>query len=155
MQRQHRSDQRTNINHHARIVTLHPERLSNFLVPSQLGQQTHHLLQVIHHLMVQRHLARADTLEVFADLGQSGMQPAQRGELGGDARREGLGGEEGRGGQGRGRSDVSEEMLDADLFCFFGFDRGGDVGEGALGGGAVLLLSATHSHSSPPGEPVV
>ena len=100
MQRQHRPDQRTNINHHARIVTLHSERLSNLLVPSQLRQETHHLLQVIHHLMIQRHLARAHTLEVFANLGQSGMQPTQCGELSGDAGGEGLGCKEGRGGQG-------------------------------------------------------
>jgi hypothetical protein len=39
-------------------------------------------------------------------------------------------------------------MLDSDLFGFFGFDRGGDVGEGALGRGAVLGYVSMYTKSS-------
>ena len=46
------------------------------------------------------------------------METAEGGELFGDAGGEGGGG---------GVFDVAEEVLDADLFCFFGFDGGGDV----------------------------
>ena len=35
-------------------------------------------------------------------------------------------------------SDVAKEVLDADFFRFFGFDRTGGVDEGSGGGGAVL-----------------
>ena len=51
--------------------------------------------------------------EVGFDFDQPGVEAGERGELGGDARGEGTGGE---------GFDVAEEMLDTDLFCFFRFD---------------------------------
>lgn len=36
-------------------------------------------------------------------------------------------------------ADVAEEVLDADFFCFFGFDDGGGVDEGFRSSSAVLL----------------
>lgn len=35
-------------------------------------------------------------------------------------------------------ADVAEEVLDADFFCFFGFDDGWGMDEGFRSGGAVL-----------------
>lgn len=82
---------------------------------------------MIHHLVIQWHFTRLDPIEVLANLGQPRVEPAKGRELRRDACGERLGREEGRGREGGGGCDVSEEMLDADFFGFFGFDGSGDV----------------------------
>jgi hypothetical protein len=52
------------------------------------------------------------------DVGEPGLEPAEGGELLGDAR--------GEGGCGA-VFDVAQEVLDPDFFGFFGFYCGGDV----------------------------
>lgn len=47
-------------------------------------------------------------------------------------------GDAGGEGGGGGVFDVAQEVLDADLFCLFGFDGGGDVQEGFAGFSTIL-----------------
>lgn len=78
-------------------------------------------MEVVRYLVVHGHLAGGDVDEVLLDVGESRLEATEGGELFGDAGGEGGGG---------GVFDVAEEVLDADLFCFFCFDGGGDVEEG-------------------------
>jgi hypothetical protein len=71
------------------------------------------------------------SFEVCADLSKSGAQPTQAGELGADASGES---------SGCTVFDVSEQVLDANFFCFFCFDGGGNVEEGFLGLCSVLQM---------------
>lgn len=67
--------------------------------------------------------------EVVFDFIETGGESCERGQLGGNSRGEGKTG----GGRGEGeRFDVSEEMLDSNLFRFFSFDGGGDMDECSL-----------------------
>jgi hypothetical protein len=100
MQREHRPDQRREIDHHGRIVRPDPERLAQLRISSQLRQQSHDLLELTEDLVVDRQLALSDVVEVLANILQPGVQTTQRGELRGDAGGKGLGGEERGGGGG-------------------------------------------------------
>lgn len=75
---------------------------------------------MIHNLMIHRHRASSDVREIFLDIGDAGLETAERGELLGDACGEGC---------GCAVFDVSKEVLDTDFFCFFCFYGGRDVEE--------------------------
>lgn len=79
--------------------------------------------------MVDGQLLVDHLLQVLADVAEAQMQPLQGLQLGCDAGGEGADGDV---------ADVAEEVLDADLFGFFGFDDGGGVHEGFGGRRAVL-----------------
>ena len=69
-------------------------------------------------------------LEVLADVAEAEVQALEGLQLGGYAGGEGADGDV---------ADVAEEVFDADLFGFFGFDYGGGVHEGFGCGGTVLI----------------
>lgn len=71
-----------------------------------------------------------DFLEILADIAESEVQTLQGLQLGGYTGGEGSDGDV---------ADIAEEMLDADFLCFFCFDGGGGVDEGAGCCCAVLL----------------
>ena len=64
-------------------------------------------------MMVNGHLACCDIGEVVLNIGYPRLEAAEGGKLFGDA--------SGEGGCG-GVFDVTQEVLDADFFCFFCFD---------------------------------
>lgn len=132
MQRNDRPHQTTHINHQQLIVRLARKRPRQTLLP-QIRQQIQRVLQTIHDRVVHRHRPRRDVGEVPLNVGDARFEAAERGELrahpGGERRR-------------RGVFDVAEEVLDADFFGFFGFDRGRGVEERFPRFGAVLLHRA-------------
>lgn len=133
------ADERRQVHDQQLIIGRHRERpfhpsavlaLSRRSGGIEVGQQVEHVLQVVHDLVIDGQLALDDLLEVLFDLEQAGTQSPQGGELVRHAGREGTPGGE--------RLDVAEEVFDADLFGFFGFDRGRDVHKRLLRRGAVL-----------------
>ena len=79
--------------------------------------------------MVDRKLSVQHFLEVGLNVSQAQVKALERLKLGCDTCRESADCDV---------ADVAEEVLDADFFCFFGFDDGGGVDEGFGRGGSVL-----------------
>ena len=79
--------------------------------------------------VVDGELAVEDLLKIRRDVAEPEVEALEGLELVGNTRREGADGDV---------ADVTEEMLDANLLCFFGLDdrRGVDKG---LGGGCAVL----------------
>lgn len=80
--------------------------------------------------MVNGKLAVQNFLEIVANVAEPEVQALEGLELRGDTCRECADGDV---------ANVSEEVLDADLFRFFGFDCGGGMDEGFGGGSAILV----------------
>lgn len=125
MQSQHRSNQTTQVDDQRLIVRLDPKRrpldLGLSRIPVQVGQEVENVLQVVHDLMVHGQFTLAHEGEVIPDLDQPRMETLERGDLGRDS--------VGQAAELMRRFNVPQEVLDTDLFGFFGFDRGWDVSE--------------------------
>lgn len=86
----------------------------------EVREEVEDVLEVIDDLVINREGACCDIDEVFLDVGEAGLETTERRELFRDTSGKGSGG---------GVFDVAKEMFDADLFCFFCVDRGGDMEE--------------------------
>ena len=128
------SDETAQVDDQRLIVGLHPESrpldLGLSRVTIEVGQEVEDVLQVVHDLMVDGEFTLADEGEVIPDFDQSRMEPLERGDLGRDP--------VGQAAKLVGRLDVTQEVLDTDLFGFFSFDRGWDMGERELSRRAIL-----------------
>lgn len=85
MQRQHGSNDPTQIHNSHLVVDTNSERLACRTIITEIGQQVYNVLQLIDDLVVHWQFPLTDRIEVIADLEQAGVKAFKRGQLGADA----------------------------------------------------------------------
>ena len=117
MQRNHCPQQCAQVHHQQLVIRARRKALRQPRI-TQIREEIERILQVVNDLVVHGQRARGHVKEVAVDVPQPKLESLQRCQLLAHTCRE----------RGRRRVfNVPQEMLDADFFGFFGFDRGGDV----------------------------
>lgn len=124
-----RAHQGGQIDHQHLVVGLDVERVGEVVV-ADVGQEVEDVLQLVRDLVTDFVLATADLLQIVLDITQLEIQSLQAEQL----VRHFLG----QAADG-GVLDISQQVLNSDLFCFFSSDLTGNVLEGLRCGRSVLV----------------